>query len=190
MDEATEVRKARLRRDLLQMRNNLPEGERWRRSERIHTHLRATDAWRDATTVAFYVSIGSEVDTRDALPAACAEKRVVAPATDLAAHRITLHEVQDPEALEPGAFGVPEPAGPIVDPGEVDLVLVPGLAFDPRGNRVGYGAGYYDGLLAEVACPTAGLAYAFQVVDEVPATAHDVPVAMVVTEDGVRSARS
>jgi 5-formyltetrahydrofolate cyclo-ligase len=72
-------------------------------------------------------------------------------------------------------------------PGEVDLFLIPGLAFDMAGGRIGYGRGYYDSLLANASPGSTliGLAFDCQIVDRVPMTGHDVPVGLIVTESGV-----
>lgn len=78
-------------------------------------------------------------------------------------------------------FGVQEPTGPAVDVGEIDFVIVPGLAFTVAGDRLGYGQGYYDRFLPTVAAPNAGVCFADQLVDEMPVTAHDVRVDAVIS---------
>ncbi len=85
-------------------------------------------------------------------------------------------------------YGPLEPAQPVpVDPVMVDVVIAPGLGFDPRGNRLGYGKGHYDGYLRRIRpeVPRIGIAYAAQIVDEVPAGERDERMDMVVTEAGV-----
>ncbi len=95
------------------------------------------------------------------------------------------------DELEPGCMGIPEPkkslrqeSGRIVDPQNIELVLVPGLAFDASGNRLGRGAGYYDRFLARLRPSTVliGLAFECQVFESVPVEPHDRPVDFVVTE--------
>ena len=78
-------------------------------------------------------------------------------------------------------FGVQEPTGPAIDVGEIDLVIVPGLAFTPTGDRLGYGQGYYDRLLPTVSAPTVGVCFEDQLVDEMPVTPNDVRVDAVVS---------
>jgi 5-formyltetrahydrofolate cyclo-ligase len=95
----------------------------------------------------------------------------------------------DPSPLEVGTYGIPEP-----DPGkcptenlsDLDLVFVPGLAFDPEGYRVGYGGGYYDRLLDQLSgdCGTMGVCWSFQVIEECPRESHDRAVDVIFTEDG------
>ena len=86
----------------------------------------------------------------------------------------------------PGPYGIREPAAtlPVVAPRDLDVMLVPGVAFDPRGNRLGYGGGYYDRVLAARPCLTIGIAWTFQVVDAVPMEPWDQPVDALLTESG------
>jgi len=103
--------------------------------------------------------------------------------------RLAFHRVDGPGDLAPGAFGIPEPdpQAPIVPLASIELVVVPGLGFDPRGYRLGWGKGYYDVTLAD--CTHAlkvGLAFECQVVPEVPTDWNDVPMDIIVTENGMR----
>ncbi|MFO1413445.1 MAG: 5-formyltetrahydrofolate cyclo-ligase [Burkholderiales bacterium] len=130
----------------------------------------------------------SEWDTRAVIAAAQAQGRtVVLPRVDDAARMLDLHVVRDVEReTAPGFRGIPEPAAtlPRVDLAAIDWVLVPGVAFDPTGRRLGYGGGYYDRLLAMLdarAMRVAG-AYDLQVVPSVPAAPHDLVVDLIVTD--------
>jgi 5-formyltetrahydrofolate cyclo-ligase len=84
------------------------------------------------------------------------------------------------DGLVPGSHGIPEPAGPSVDPGSIGLVLVPGLAFTVDGRRLGRGGGHYDRFLAQCGAPAVGVCFAEQLVDELPVERHDVAVSRVV----------
>jgi 5-formyltetrahydrofolate cyclo-ligase len=132
-------------------------------------------------------SFGSEVDTGELL------RRLRAAGLRVALPRIRDGEVE-PAGFEPGgalaptSFGAMEPASTAaVDPERIDVVLTPGVAFDRRGNRVGYGRGYYDRLLARIRAEAATIAIAFdlQVVDQVPAGRGDRRVDVIVTESEV-----
>lgn len=98
---------------------------------------------------------------------------------------LDFHHVPDGEVLEPGSFGIPEPLShwPRARP---DVLLVPLLAFDARGHRLGMGGGFYDRTLAALAVPAIGIAYAGQEVDSIPHEAHDRTLDMVLTEQGIR----
>jgi 5-formyltetrahydrofolate cyclo-ligase len=111
---------------------------------------------------------------------------VVVPRVDVSARMLTLHAIDSLEhAIEPGYRGIPEPRAetPQVHPDDVTLALVPGVAFDAAGRRLGYGGGYYDRLLPLIArdVPRVAGAFDLQVVDHVPAAAHDHAVDVVVT---------
>jgi 5-formyltetrahydrofolate cyclo-ligase len=132
-----------------------------------------------AKVVAFYAATRGEIDPAQLVAGV---GRAVWPRVDGA----TMSFREGP--LEPGRFDIPAPRehAPAVAPDEIDLVFVPGLAFDDRGHRLGYGRGYYDAALA--AAPRAvrvGLCHAFQRVDRVPLRPGDEPVDYLVTPDGV-----
>ncbi len=145
-------------------------------------------AFRRASTVCCYVALPYEVQTRRLIEDMLARgKRVVVPVMQTRTRRLRLSELRDPSTeLAPGPFGVWEPHPrarrpmPIRD---VELVLVPGLAFDRRGHRLGHGHGYYDRFLARLprSASTVGLAFACQVLDRLPAASHDHTVRAVLT---------
>lgn len=99
-------------------------------------------------------------------------------------HDLTVHWVDDPDVLVEGAFGLMQPRDetPLARLREIDVIVVPGIAFDEAGNRLGFGGGYYDTLLADPgAPPTVGIAYEEQLVDDVPHEDRDRPVDVLVT---------
>jgi 5-formyltetrahydrofolate cyclo-ligase len=140
--------------------------------------------------VALYAAIGSEIDTRPLASQLVRRDIALAyPRVVVGSLRLAFHRVADPSTLTPGSFAIPEPAPdePIVPLQSIDLAVVPGLAFDERGNRLGWGKGYYDVTLAER--PKAlrvGFAFECQMVSEVPSGWNDVPMDIIVTEAGVR----
>lgn len=183
-------RRARLRRQVLEQRLALPAHRVAELSERVRAHLLSHPAWRASRAVLAYASFRQEVDTLPLLAAALSQrKELILPRVDRRRKRLDLLRVSDPGAdLQPGYQGIPEPDParcPPVDAGRIDLVLVPGVVFDRRGFRLGYGGGYYDRLLASLpGAVRVGLAFSLQVVDEIPALAHDLPVDILVTEEG------
>ncbi len=181
--------KPQLRALLAERRGALDADQRRAASAAITRHLVHHPDWAAAQTVAAFASIRSEVQTQDILNAALsAGKRLVLPVTVGRGHRLVLRQVLRLDDLVPGSFRVPEPppTAQEVHPNEVDLFVVPGLGFDLHGNRLGYGAGYYDRTLA--AAPQArrvAICFACQIVDALPAEAHDQPMHAVITENGV-----
>ncbi len=83
--------------------------------------------------------------------------------------------------LKKGYAGIKEPEGEAVSPEKIDVVIVPGVAFDRKGHRLGYGKGYYDRFLLKTKAKKIGLAYDFQIVQEIPAEEHDVPLDLIIT---------
>jgi 5-formyltetrahydrofolate cyclo-ligase len=178
--------KTELRHRMRGVRRALSADARGLRSERVWERVRAREEWAAARTVLLFVSMKTEVDTRAAAEAAwAAGVRVCAPR--VTPEGLVIHEWQrDVECTEAGAMRVPEPPAdaPEVAPEEVDLVVVPALALDERGARIGYGAGYYDQLLPRL--PRAlriGVAFDFQLVAEVPETEGDERVHLVITDE-------
>jgi 5-formyltetrahydrofolate cyclo-ligase len=161
-------------------------------SRQIVAAFLARPEYAAAGTVLFYLDAGSEVRTRPHLPAVLASgKRVVVPYCVTETNELGLFRLEDVAELVEGAYRILEPRpdlraapGKSVDPAELDLVMVPGVAFDPRGGRLGQGKGYYDRLLAKVRpnAPLIGLAFDCQMVPEVPAGPHDVVMDWVLTE--------
>jgi len=143
--------------------------------------------FQQASTIHTYVSaVNNEVDTLGILFRLLDLGKIVAvPRCIHGTRRLVAVRIHSLEELLPSRFGLMEPAyepGREVDPRSFDLVLVPLLAFDRSGGRLGFGRGYYDSLLAECACPKLGLAYSFQESPSVPAEPHDEKLDIVITE--------
>jgi len=142
-----------------------------------------------ARCVLLYASKGGEVHTNGIIRSALSlGKKVALPVTMKEEHVLELYEIKSVEELSEGTFGIMEPArNPErrVQPEEVEIVVVPGVSFDRRGHRLGYGMGYYDSLLKKVKGCKIGLAYDMQIVEHVPDEPHDVAVDMVVTQSEI-----
>jgi len=159
-------------------------------SHTIAANLTQLDEYQAARVVMFYVSVPSEVHTLPLLSEALTQgKQVVVPYME--ASRIQLFRLGATDELAPGQFNILEPrrelrAQPdrLLDARQMDLVGVPGVAFDRRGGRLGHGRGYYDELLKRLRpdVPRIGLAYECQLFDEIPMLPHDVPMHRVITE--------
>jgi 5-formyltetrahydrofolate cyclo-ligase len=154
----------------------------------VAAHVAAHLAGRPATTLAGYWPIGDELDPRPALLRLAAAGHVIClPVTGRRDEALRFRRWDPGKALVPAGFGTLAPAedAPECTP---ELLLMPLLAFDAAGNRLGYGAGHYDRTLAGLAVrPTCiGLAFAAQEVDTVPREAHDRPMDMIITERGPR----
>jgi 5-formyltetrahydrofolate cyclo-ligase len=176
--------KKQLRVIYLERRGNLPAAERASRSEAVRGRLESADFFSSARCLFLYAAIRTEVATsRLADMALQAGRRLGFPRYQKDGG-LLFHQVDRLSDLASGAFGVPEPgAGPEISLAEADVVLVPGLAFDRRGYRLGYGGGAYDRALKGVRSLKVGLAFDFQVSEEdLPAEDFDVPMDYVVTD--------
>lgn len=167
------------------LRAQLSRRQRQQFSLRAARCLVSSAEWDQATTVALFLSTNDEIDTTPLLEHAWAEgKRTVVPVTHRRAP-LRFHRVTPNTTLVRTAFGVQEPQGePDVAYDKIDLVVVPGLAFDRLGGRLGHGGGYYDRTLPMLHGPKLMYAFALQQVDAVPLGPDDVCVDAVVTETG------
>jgi len=178
--------KNQLKESILEKRNSLPQEEIIEKSNKIKNNLFNLAQYKKSKTIMFFVSFNSEVSTHDMIKESLKTKTVIVP--KVAHHEIEPSVIIDFDNLVPGGkFGILEPIEAMkIAYKNIDLILVPGIAFDKEGHRIGYGFGYYDKFLKKV--PKAfkiGLAFDFQVVDKVPREEHDVPVDLIVTEKEV-----
>lgn len=184
--------KTALRSQALALRSALGTEERRRAGALIVARLAQLAEFRTARVAAAYCGFGDELDTRPFLEAVLAAGKVLAlPRIVRGADRLELYAARNlDEDLVPGTWGIrePDPARCArVAPGEVDFVLVPGVAFDAEGGRLGYGKGYYDRLLSEILAGNprvraVAAAFDVQLVDRVPMEPHDVRLDAVITE--------
>ena len=162
-------------------------------SEKIVDRFMDLTEYHSANTVMFYVDVRDEVRTRQALPAALASgKRIVVPyCLD---GELELFLLENMEELELGMYKILEPKNELrtieakrLMPADLDLVMVPGVAFDRNGGRTGHGKGYYDKLLqhARLDAPLIALAFECQMFEKIPAESHDIYMDKVVTQDAV-----
>jgi len=180
-----------IRQELLARRNLLAETECRLWSQQAQQRLIDSDCFKAAQVLALYSPINNEVQTALLFDAAGAvRKRVCYPRTH--SESLEFVEVAELQALKAGRFGVAEPQTGVPLPvTEIDLLVVPGVAFDRTGHRLGYGKGFYDRELERVTNTTisVGLCFGFQLCARLPREAHDQPVQFVVTESEFLSCR-
>ncbi len=177
-----------IRKEVLKKRDEISPDIKAVKNSLIKERLFSLPEFIAAKKVFFYASFRSEVETFSMIKESLGiGKKVVLPKVDKKRHRLRLYEIRDISELSPGYMGIPEPSLPddrIVTLDDINLVIIPGAAFDYSGNRLGYGAGYYDILLSESKkkIPVVALAYEEQIVDSIPSEMHDVRVNMIVTD--------
>lgn len=179
-----------LRTSVLNARQQLSTADLREKSTQIVSHLSTLSEWQRARTVLLYVAFRNEVETRDLIDQAVSEgKRVLLPVSIKKTRELQLYGVNGSRDLVEGTYGIMEPRrdGEAVSPDQVDLVIVPGVVFDRQGNRLGYGAGYYDRFLERCRKDAARIALAFdlQVVDDLPSEPHDQRIDYIITETKV-----
>jgi 5-formyltetrahydrofolate cyclo-ligase len=156
------------------------------------------EEYQKANTVLFYIDVRSEVRTRQALPTALESgKKVIVPWCN-AAGELELFPLDNMDELSIGMYKILEPKPELRDlpekqckPEDLDLVMVPGVAFDREGARMGHGKGYYDKLLqhARPDCPLIALAFECQLFPEIPTAHHDIFMDKIVTESSIYQGR-
>jgi 5-formyltetrahydrofolate cyclo-ligase len=188
--------KQALRARVAAARDALDPAWREQASQALVRRIAALPSFRAAATVLLTAPFRSEWNTLPLIETALAAGKTVAlPRVDEPARMLVLNRIRDTHLdIVQGWRGVPEPAPGCerVDVQAIDWVLVPGVAFDRSGARIGYGGGYYDRLLPLLPPRASRVAGAFsaQIVDDVPSAPHDITMDTVVTEDRVIAARS
>jgi len=190
-----------LRRQMAAARDGLTPDQRGRLSSLVCSYAWNWLQKEGAASFMAYASFRSELDTRPLIGKAWEQHmEVFLPRVHVPSGLMSVHRVDSWNELTPGAYGIPEPLDATATaepeaPGPVpDVIFVPGLAFDRRGGRLGYGRGYYDRLRAawepalaglKKAPVWAGVAYGIQLLEEVPMEEHDACMDILITEHGV-----
>ena len=184
MDESKQA----LRVAVLSQRHLLPTAKFEVLSRSIQARVLESSLYRFAEGVALYSAVQNEVSTDDIRDDALRLGKIVFFPRLEPNGRLVFVEIQSSGELTPGRFGIPEPNGQklLADYGDIDLlIVVPGVAFDPNGNRLGRGQGFYDRVLQSFGqrAITVGLAYEFQLITSMPVDSWDEKVRFIVTED-------
>lgn len=183
-------RKSEIRRIARQARTALPKSLRACYSEQIVSHVIGHPFFQECDTVCCYVACKEEADLSLLMDAAWAAGKQVAVPKVLTDEEMEFFAIHSREELSPGFFGIFEPTNPQIPwsakTGEQVLVLLPGLAFDREGNRLGYGRGFYDRYLrAHPSYHTIGIAFSVQCMEQIPAQPHDQRAEIVINEKGI-----
>jgi 5-formyltetrahydrofolate cyclo-ligase len=193
VDQAVLQMKQELRTRILGRRSALPVDKRRELSLHIRENIISLDAWRKAASVVLYMPIKNEVDVEPLLHDLWERdvRTFIPRCRPEEQGHMEFAGVSCLEDLRPGKYGIPEPHPlrcEVEEDCRPDVALIPGVAFDLRGNRLGMGAGYYDRRLADPGMAETLLiapAYAFQLVEEVPAEEWDKAVHIIVSEDEI-----
>jgi len=179
--------KADIRKMVIDLRDSIGADEKERKDMAIFERLLANGRYVTAGTVMLYASFRSEVDTSSILDHCLKNgKKAVLPGVDRKEKRLRLYAIKQPDDLVSGYMGIPEPRPGCKEIGteDVDIILVPGVAFDKACGRIGYGGGYYDRLLGSITERPylVALAYEEQVIENVPVDSYDVRMNAIITD--------
>lgn len=197
MSVSTEIplRKREIRKILVRRRLSIPDKKREEKNRLIIQRLEKIPEFKQAEVVHLYIPIKgkNEVDTWPIVTSLLgARKKIVIPVMEF--NSVVLHHVylEDIGNLKPNKWGVEEPETKRpADIGALDIVLVPMIGGDTKGNRIGYGKGYYDSFLKQTKAVTIGLLYEECLIDEIPAEPHDVRLDIMITDKQlIRTANS
>lgn len=179
--------KKKLRSQLLLERLNHNPEEKSKKDNHIIENISSHNLFKKAKTVLFYLPIHGEVDLTGLFDENRKNKKFILPRVT-ENRNMHLHYITDLAETETGTFKIREPLGHLkeANPKDIDLILVPGIAFAKDGHRIGYGKGFYDHLLKKTAAAKIGIAYEFQIVKNIPAESHDTPMDYIASEKRIR----
>ncbi|PKJ56989.1 5-formyltetrahydrofolate cyclo-ligase [Bacillus sp. SN10] len=180
--------KLRLRKQIIEHMNSLSKERYKTLSEQIAFSLYAQKEWAEAKTIGITLSMENEVNTYPIIEKAWEEgKKVVVPKCNKETRTMSFRQISNFDQLETVYMNLREPIPALteeVNADEIDLQIVPGVAYTERGERIGYGGGYYDRYLVHYKGKTLSLAYSFQMVEHIPVEPFDKNVEKIITEKG------
>lgn len=172
--------KYEIRQRIKNLKSMLEDVDKVSAADSVFARLEHTAAFQLAEKILLYHSLPDELDTRRFLHRWKDRKKFFLPRVNGVNLELLPY---DESRLEIGSFHIEEPSGDEIYPvEEIEVIVVPGVAFDRKGMRLGRGKGFYDRLLQTAKALKIGVGYEFQLVDKVPAEDHDVPMDMVITE--------
>lgn len=181
-----------LRKEILEKRNNIDLVKKEEMDKKILNQFYESKYYKEAEKIFIYISYDSEINTKVIINKALKDKKkIYVPRTEFKTRHMDAVEIISLDNLIESKYGILEPsiAESHIDPSELDLIVVPGVAFDRNGGRMGYGAGFYDRYFKKINKENMNkiiklaLAYEFQMLDKVPMNAQDVPVDFIITEN-------
>jgi 5-formyltetrahydrofolate cyclo-ligase len=179
------LQKDKIRKEINEKRKKLDLFHKHKFDRKIFEVLLQLPEWKSAKNILMYVSHSYEVDTHMIIRTHIDEKNIIVPKSNKIDNTLVLHKINTFNDLKKGNYNILEPVShtKTIPAKNIDLAIVPGVAFDLKGHRIGYGKAYYDKLLPKLNCKKIGLAYSLQIVDNIPAEKHDEPVDLLITED-------
>lgn len=182
MKSGIDSAKDKLRKDIVTEKRQYTSEQLLQMSDEVFSVLEITGTFRDASTILIYNSMGDEVSTQAFIERWKSEKQFYLPVVK--DEHLVFRKLEDNTLFEKSKIGVHEPIGDdFTDFSKIDMIIVPGTAFDRKCNRLGRGKGYYDRFLANIKAPKVGVCFDFQLKDQIPADERDVKMSMIVGEN-------
>ncbi len=176
--------KNKIREEMKQKRRNMTAEEAFEKSRTAQKIFLESEQYKKAKSVMLYLPLGNEVDTSSIIKAALySGKNVLVPVTHSETFEISAYKITEKTEFENGTFSVKEPKEKVeFDASKIDVVLVPGIAFDRFGGRVGFGKGCYDKFLKNMKAVKIGFCYDFQLIRHIETDNNDVTMDYIITE--------
>ena len=180
--------KQQIRREVKSKRQSLGRFKKISLDRKIRRQIEGFEPFIKAKHVLLYASMREEIDTLKLIKKYNKEKNIILPTVCTDSNTLKLYHLENPHELHPGYQGILEIPHCTKDThtyNEIDFCIIPGLAFDLQGNRIGYGKGFYDELLRKIKAPKAALAYDFKIYESIPTSKYDIPVDFLITPNKI-----
>jgi len=179
--------KKRIRKEIITKRDSLDLKKKRSFDQIIKEKLKRTQEYKKSNNIFIYIGFGSEIDTAKYIEEFLKDgKKVFVPRTNMVVRTMEAVEITSLKELERNKFGILEPTKDMeaIDKNKLQLIIMPGVAFDIKRGRIGYGGGYYDKYMEtiDVSIPKIALAYELQIIDKVPREDHDILPDSIITE--------
>lgn len=184
----TLIQKQKIREEIKRKRQSLGLLKKISLDNKIRANLENTQEFKNAKTILIYASMKGEVNTLKIIKKYLKEKRLILPTVCKDTNTLKLYHLANPKELKKGYQGIleiPHCTKETTLPNEIELCVIPGLAFDLNGNRIGYGKGFFDSLLKNIHTKKIALSYDFQIYETLPFHEDDVPINGIITESQI-----
>jgi 5-formyltetrahydrofolate cyclo-ligase len=177
--------KEKLRKKIFTIRKSISDSEVLEKSRMIEKRLFSMAEFEKSSTILFYISYGKEVYTHEMIKKCISEKNIAIPVTNIKERRLILSKLDNWADLTIGPYGILEPKKEKIrkiPTKDLDLIVIPGVGFDEKGNRLGHGKGYYDNILNDTKALKIAIAFEFQIFENIPTQKQDVSMDKIITE--------
>ncbi|MBU0667990.1 MAG: 5-formyltetrahydrofolate cyclo-ligase [Candidatus Peregrinibacteria bacterium] len=179
--------KKQIREQILYKRTQQSPRDKAPKDKKIIETIEKLPEFQNAQNILIYIAIHGEVDLSQLFNKYKGSKNFILPRLNQSDSSLILYHIKSLDDLEKGTFSIPEPKEDLekIPLEKIDLAIIPGVAFALDGNRIGYGGGSFDRLLLKLNCTKIGIAYQFQIVENIAGEDHDQKVDLIITEANI-----